>query len=177
MSRMHFWKRVLLLTGWALLVFAGLKSEPLFAAVIGQEHSVCGVWGCSAPLPALLAWHGSAAILLIPAGWLLASRPNGLFQKYAGTAALAVAAGAIGWLTYDTILWWLSTTDLARPFIGHRILFATIAFEVPVIPLLLTASTVWLIGFRSRANADGRFLTQQVEDFGNVGIPHVNASS
>ena len=75
---------------WAAALFGVLSLQYLPDRFFG-EHSVCGPWGCGAPLPALLACHGFWLVLFAPATVYAARqlKPQTVWRLGAGLVSLA----------------------------------------------------------------------------------------
>jgi len=137
------------------------------AGVPGQwGHDICGPWGCGPPVQALLAWHLSWIVLLVPLSFLAGFRltPTARNRTCAGllvlfaTAMLAVAA-------HECLIWYPSAGDAAQQFIVQRIGFRIVTLvEAPILelllPALILADPVWRLLFgcspRTPHKADGQ---------------------
>ena len=183
MSRAPFWYRTAGFTAWALVVLAALKSEPLIDQLIGRQHAItgywCGAWGCIASLPTLLAWQVPVALVMVPTAWMVA-RHVPVVSRYAGLLALVSGGGTVTWLIAQAVHSWnlgqiSSVGDLCR-----FLVFSSIAGTTVATPALLASLTIFFVGAqvpKLRSNADGGPATEQREDFGNVVVQHVDATT
>lgn len=183
MTRTTFWLRTGCCIIWALIVLGALRSEPLWAEVVGDQYDLtgrwCGPWGCTASLPKLLAWQIPMTLIYVPAAWLLVRNVR-LIQRWSGWLALATAVGTAAWLAG----WAIYTASIGRFFLAgdvfRYLVFASIAGTSVVIPLLLASATCLLAGRglpQLRSDADGGAVAEVPEDFSNVVVPHVDTAT
>lgn len=138
---------------WAAGLFGVLSLQYLPDRFFG-EHSVCGPWGCGAPLPVLLACHGFWAVLFAPsvvyAAWRL--EPTTVWRwgvSLLGLAGIALAAIAV----WQALSWWPQVDSLQRQYLVQRYLFvlATLV-DVPVLEMLVAGVTLyWAAIWRQRS--------------------------
>jgi hypothetical protein len=133
--------------GWAASLFGVLALQYLPDRFFG-EHSVCGPWGCGAPLPALLACHGFWLVLFAPATIFAARRlgPRAVWRVGAAFVALA-GVGLVSVGVWQALTWWSAVDKSLHQFAGQRYLFvlATLV-DVPVLETLLAGVTLWWAG-------------------------------
>jgi hypothetical protein len=182
MSGNSTWLRIAGGTGWALLVLAAFRSEPFVQPLIGDQYTVshhwCGAWGCSASVPRLLAWQMPMILTIVPAAWLAAHYIPWV-ARHAGHIAVVVLTGVLVWIAICTVQSWSANQLQTVTDILRRIMFVSVAGTSIVIPVAL-AGLVFLASSqlrRSRSNTDTGPGTQQSEDFGDVVVTHVDASS
>lgn len=144
--------------GWVATLLGILNAEPVVAMAVGSDHAVCGAWGCGPPLSSLIVWHSFVAGVVIPAAVVLAfAKPRVAYATRWRVPAVTILLTAL-FLLINTGLWYAAAQPNARPFILHRLLFATVAFpDAPVLPLMASAGAWWLCGHRVLpANPHGR---------------------
>lgn len=171
--------RLVLLTGWGVLLIGLLNAEPVVARLIDSNHDICGLWGCGPPVSALIVWHSFIAAIGIPAVVGLAiAKPQ--WAQTSGRWMLGLTLLLIGlFVLINTGLWYESASSAARQFLVRRVLFATVAFvDAPVLPLIATAVVWWQMGRRrSATNANFRSDVQQLEHLGDITVRQVDAAS
>jgi len=105
------------------------------------SHTWCGASGCSAAIPALLAWRIPVEFVLIPATWL-AVRSIAVVRGRAGLVAILIAGRALAYVAVETLQSWNSGQLATVSDAKRRILFAFVAGNSIVIPMLLSAAAV-----------------------------------
>ncbi len=138
----------LLKTGaWTAALFGVLSLQYLPDRFFG-EHTVCGPWGCGAPLPALLACHGFWLVLVAPATVYAARRlaPISVWRLGAGLVALA-GIGFVAIAVWQAATWWQSVDPSLHRYAVQRDLFvlATLT-DVPILETLVAGVTLWWAG-------------------------------
>jgi hypothetical protein len=138
----------LLKTGaWTAALFGVLSLQYLPDRFFG-EHTVCGPWGCGAPLPALLACHGFWLVLVAPATVYAARRlaPISVWRLGAGLVALA-GIGFVAIAVWQAATWWQSVDPSLHRYAVQRYLFvlATLT-DVPILETLVAGVTLWWAG-------------------------------
>lgn len=138
----------LLKTGaWTAALFGVLSLQYLPDRFFG-EHTVCGSWGCGAPLPALLACHGFWLVLVAPATVYAARRlaPISVWRLGAGLVALA-GIGFVAIAVWQGATWWQSVDPSLHRYAVQRYLFvlATLT-DVPILETLVAGVTLWWAG-------------------------------
>lgn len=138
---------------WAAGLLGVLSLQYLPDRFFG-EHTVCGPWGCGAPLPALLACHGFWLVLFTPMT-ILAARcksPRTVWRIGATLVALA-GVGLVGVGVWQGLTWWPAVDKSLHRFAPQRYLFAlATTVDVPVLEALLAGVTLWWAGLlRERA--------------------------
>ena len=182
MTRTTFWRQVAAGVLWATAVLAALRSEPMIRRRAGDRHSIshwgCGPWGCSATIPRLLAWQIPMVITALPASWLLIVHVP-FIRRHSRIIGIVLVAGTVGWLAVGLLQSWqighIGSVDMA----ARRIVFLTVSGTSAVIPVILSAG-VFLARPRRRTsgtNANCRADSEELEDFRDVGIPHVDTSA
>ncbi len=133
--------------GWAVGLFGVLSLQYLPDRFFG-EHSVCGPWGCGAPLPALMACHGFWLVLFAPATIYAARRlkPWTVWRLGAGLVALSLFE-LLGVALWQAISWWPNVDKSLHRYALERYLFvlATLV-DVPVLETLLAGIALWWTG-------------------------------
>ncbi len=142
---------------WAAALFGVLSLSYLPDRFFG-EHSVCGPWGCGAPLPALLACHGFWLVLFAPATAYAARqlRPPTVWRIGAGLVSLA-GIGLVAIAVWQAVAWWPQVDKSAHGYVVQRYLFvlATLV-DVPVLETLVAGVTLWWAGlWRQEAGGVG----------------------
>jgi hypothetical protein len=136
---------------WAAGLFSVLSLQYLPDRFFG-EHSVCGPWGCGAPLPALLACHGFWLVLFAPATVYAARhlRPQNVWRLGAGLVALAFV-GLAAVAVWQAGAWWTNVDKSLHRYALQRYLFvlATLT-DVPVLETLVAGVTLWWAGIWRR---------------------------
>jgi hypothetical protein len=134
---------------WAAGLFGVLSLQYLPDRFFG-EHSVCGPWGCGAPLPALLACHGFWLVLFAPPTMYVARRwaPQRAWQAGAGLVSLA-GLGLVSIALWQAVTWWPHVDRSLHRYVVQRYLFvlATLV-DVPVLETLVAGVTLWWAGLR-----------------------------
>lgn len=183
MSRATFWYGTVGFTGWGLLIWGALRSEPLWQQLLGDQHSVtgqwCGAWGCSATLPKLLAWQLPAVLLLVPVARLLARRVP-VVHRHARLLAALLFGATLAWMITQTVQASALGQIQSVRDVGRYLAFTSIAGASVVIPLMLAALTLLVTRPRKldlRANADGGTAAQKRKDFSDVVVPHVDTAT
>jgi hypothetical protein len=150
---------------WAASLFGALALQYLPDRFFG-EHSVCGPWGCGAPLPALLACHGFWLVLFAPATIFAARRlgPRAVWRVGAALVALA-GVGLMSVGVWQALTWWPAVDNSLHRFASQRYLFvlATLV-DVPVLETLLAGVTLWWAGIgRERPAVVAQRLESQAD--------------
>jgi hypothetical protein len=132
---------------WAAALFGVLSLQYLPDRFFG-EHSVCGPWGCGAPLPALLACHGFWLVLFAPATVYAARqvKPQTVWRLGAGLVSVA-GVGLAGIAVWQAATWWQNVDPSLHRYAVERYLFvlATLV-DVPVLETLVAGVTLWWVG-------------------------------
>ncbi|HEV3303000.1 MAG TPA: hypothetical protein VG055_25335 [Planctomycetaceae bacterium] len=132
---------------WAAALFGVLSLQYLPDRFFG-EHSVCGPWGCGAPLPALLACHGFWLVLFAPATVYAARqlKPQTVWWLGAGLVSVA-GVGLAGIAVWQAATWWQNVDPSLHRYAVERYLFvlATLV-DVPVLETLVGGVTLWWAG-------------------------------
>lgn|GEM_PF-2903351 len=182
MSGSSVWIRIAGCIVWALVVLVALRSEPYVYGLIGDRYEVtglwCGAWGCSASLPRLLAWQMPIILAMVPAGWI-AARSVPWVGRYSGRIAGILFVGVLGWIAYHVGQAWSENQVRSVADVARCIVFNCVAGTSVVIPVSLAGFVLFGTGLlqRLRANADARSGTKQPEDFSDVVVTHMDASS
>lgn len=154
-GRQKIWKYVGLGTLWAVALCGALNSEPVFAAVFGQGHSICGRWGCAAPLPTLLQWHVSVAVVLLPLAWQSPSWSWLTVRHRSWILMLFVASAVSLYVLVDAVIWALRNLDSHLPYIMNRAWYSTISqTDIPCLPILAASILTWLRCRRAGVNVE-----------------------
>ncbi len=182
MSGITSWLRIAGCTGWALVVLAAFRSEPFFYRLIGDQYEVshhwCGLWGCSASIPRLLAWQLPVILTLVPAAWVAVNYVPWITRN-AGRIGAVVLTAAVVWIAVHTVESWSENELRNIADVVRRIVFTCVAGTSVVIPVSLAGFVfVWKRQrLRSGADADAGSGPQQAEDLGDVVVTHVDAST
>ncbi len=131
---------------WFASLDGALQLQRLPDAAFGL-HSVCGPWGCGAPLPALLACHSFWTILIGPpailAAWYLPFvwvRRLGIGMAAAGICGLAAL---VGW---EAATWLPQVLPSQQHFFMQRCLFSLATLtDVPIVQVLTTGCAFCLV--------------------------------
>lgn len=143
-SRQKVWKYVGLGTLWAVALSGSLNSEPVFAAIVGQGHSICGRWGCAAPLATLLQWHAAVATVLFPLAWQSRNWSWLTVRHRSWSLMLIVAVSICLYVFADAVIWVLPNVDRNFPNIMNRALYTAISqTDIPCLPLLAASVLTW----------------------------------
>ena len=142
-SLLRLAEMLLLPIGWMLAILASLS---LHQTQLGDEHSICGPWGCGPPTSALIAVHSAWAFaillpaLLVPRRFAL-SRPVGV---WASRILLMVGLGGIIGITlWQWLVWMPQAGEWARPFIWKRCAFSiATTIDWPVVQLFFAGILV-----------------------------------
>lgn len=138
------------------------------AAIWGVSHlqqaigplqaSVCGPWGCTAPVEALIAYHGVWAVVLAgPAVALALYSPLGVAERWARRllwAGLAASGALIAWGGAE---WLLRVEPELRQYTLQRGLFVIVdQVDVPAIGVTLAGAAALLAVRCRRVRRAGR---------------------
>jgi hypothetical protein len=129
---------------WAAALFGVLSLQHLPDRFFG-DHSVCGPWGCGAPLPALLACHGFWLALFLPATIYIARRmsPQTVCRLGAGIVGLA-GIGLVSIGVWQALTWWPHVDRSLHRYAFQRYLFVVATLvDVPVLETLVAGVTLW----------------------------------
>ena len=114
---------------WFASLDGVLQLQRLPDAAFGQ-HSVCGPWGCGAPLPALLACHGFWAVLIAPAAVLAGMYLPAVWVRRLGFGlAAAGVCGLIAVVGWEAATWLPEVLPSQRHFFVQRC-----RFQLPTSP-------------------------------------------
>jgi hypothetical protein len=140
--------------GWAVALFGVLSLQHLPDRFFG-EHTVCGPWGCGAPLPALLACHGFWLVLFAPATVYAARqlKPQTVWRQGAGLVSLA-GLGLVAVAVWQAVAWWPHVDKSLHGYALQRYLFvlATLV-DVPILESLVAGVTLWWAGILRSVSA------------------------
>ena len=132
---------------WTAALFGALSLSRLPDRVFG-EHSVCGPWGCGAPLPALVACHGFWLVLFAPATIYAARRlrPHNVWRLGAGLVSLGLL-GLLAVAVWQAMAWWPNVDKSLHRYAIERYLFvlATLV-DVPVLETFAAGVMLWRAG-------------------------------
>ncbi len=117
---------------WALSLYGTLQAGHW---KLGQEHTLCGPWGCGPEVPALVAYHGFWTVLLLPVAVLVAQVWRDRLRVSVGlwlaVLGILLLLGIVG----SEAISWLATAPAAmRNYVIQRCLFRLVT--MPDLPLL-----------------------------------------
>lgn len=150
---MRFLELIFVPSLWALLVLGALETG---AFVNGDNHAICGPWGCGPDTSSLVAVH---------AGWLAVVGPplfyvplrlkmsNKTIRKVAlGLWALAAVA-VLSIVAWQWFVWLPEANSWSKDYFWQRCGFVVVtAIDWPLIPLLILPIGLWILpGLRSEA--------------------------
>jgi hypothetical protein len=123
---------------WFAALDAVLQLQRLPDHVFGP-HSVCGPWGCGAPLPALLACHGFWAILLAPPTVLAVHYLPTKLARRLGVGLIAAAVSAmVAIAAWEAAHWLPQVLPSQRHFFVERCLFSLVTLtDAPIMQVLV----------------------------------------
>ncbi len=139
-------------TPWLLWGFVLWGATQIHHLPWSESHSVCGVWGCGPPLPALISFHAIWLVVLAPLGYFSYQvlspkqlRQFGIVFMSGGTL------GVLGLGAYQFFTWLPSVSEFAKPYFLNRWAFVVITLtDVPVLELTLLGAICYVLGFKSK---------------------------
>ena len=131
---------------WFASLYGVLQLQRLPDASFGP-HSVCGPWGCGAPLPALLACHGFWTLLIAPPAILAATYLPAAWVRRLGIGLVAAAAcGLIAVVAWEAATWLPQVLPSQQRFFLQRCLFSIATLtDVPLVQVLIAGCTLCLV--------------------------------
>ncbi len=122
----------LVIATWGLALYTTLELRFLPTSFFGNA-SVCGPWGCAAPLPVVVAWHAFWFALLAPAGLVAARSFSPRTVRLLGlTLVNAAFLLLVAYGAWDMATWWPHARDWGRPYVVQRFLFAIVTlYDAP----------------------------------------------
>lgn len=129
---------------WGLAVYFALSISD---KKTNWDTTFCGVWGCSAPIAAVISCHLVWGLFLLPFAVIVCAKCSKRVTRITGMTTVCVAVSAILVLVvYEYFHWYRFVQPAYRIYFGRRIalsLFSQIDF--PILPLLLTGLGVWWV--------------------------------
>lgn len=143
------------------------------------DHAVCGVWGCSPPLAAVLSCQGVWGLILFPLTYW-ASRSFSLrVRRIIANTLLAVSIAAlIGIVIYEYFHWYLYVGPNSRRYILHRLALATLTqIDFPVVLLFITGLLMRFFAAGKKEPLNGQTHPEQAQNISDhkVGLLPQNA--
>ncbi|TWT57023.1 hypothetical protein KOR42_03800 [Thalassoglobus neptunius] len=144
------WVRLVVYCGLACLWgLAALSAVSFRDRTTELDHQLCGVWGCSPPVAAVVSCHLVWGLILLPLAIYVCANFSIRIVRITGMTTVCVACCAILVLVvYEYFHWYTFVQPASRVYFGRRIalsLFSQIDF--PIIPLLLMGLGVWWVSF------------------------------
>lgn len=136
--------RYRLIAYWTLLAVvwgAAVLLVLSFREIRGDwDHAVCGVWGCSPPVAAVLSCQGVWGLVLFPLSyWSHRSFAPRVRRIIANTLLAVSFVALIGIVIYEYFHWYLYVGPNLRRFMGHRLALATLTqVDFPVVLLFVS---------------------------------------
>ncbi len=143
--------RYALLVMWGLLLWGTLS---LSHWPWPAEYTICGIWGCGAPLEALAGCHGAWVVLLLPVVWWSWTRQTQRKRRMLGRVLLCLGVtGLLAIGLYERSTWYLEAGEYARSFFLRRWAFVVATWtDLPLLQLCLFGLLLpWLPGEPTRS--------------------------
>jgi hypothetical protein len=138
-------------SAWAICLWWSLLLQRLPSSAFG-EHTVCGPWGCGAPLPVLLACHTFWMVLLSPPAVIAALRMPPQRVRFMGTLLVFLGVSSlISVGVWEAATWLRDASEWQRRYFVQRYVFSVVTFvDFPILEILIIGAGMWLAESRRR---------------------------
>jgi hypothetical protein len=132
--------------GLGLLAWSGLARGVLeFRRIPGEyTHSLCGPWGCSPPLQALVAMHGFWVLATVPpAVWAIRTQSPGRLRLIGGVLVATALVGLVGVLGWESWVWTHRFSGRWGDYLPQRVAMAVAtSADLPLLQVLVAGVAI-----------------------------------